>query len=63
MTGYPEKLIDNKMKKVKFSHDHFTGKHNSKKGIPLVITYHPLLKLLPKLIIKNLYEDLDEGIK
>ena len=41
---YPERFIDNKMKKAKFNHYHFIGKHNSKKGIPLVVTYHPLLK-------------------
>ena len=42
---YPERLIDNEMKKVKFNHYYFMGKHNSKKGIPLVVMYHPLLKV------------------
>ena len=59
--GYPERLIDKEMKKVKFNHSHFIGKHNSKKGIPLVVTYHPLLKSLSKIISKNclhlLYKD------
>ena len=31
------------------------GKHNSKKSIPLVVMYHPLLKSLPKITSKNLY--------
>ena len=53
--GYPEKLINNEMKKVKFNHYHFIGKHNSKKGITLVVTYHSLLKSLSKIISKNLY--------
>ena len=43
------------MKKVKFNHYHFIGKHNSKKGITLVVTYHSLLKSLSKIISKNLY--------
>ena len=42
--GYPERLIDREMKKVKFNHSHFIGKHDSKKRIPLVVIYHPLLK-------------------
>ena len=42
--GYPEKLIENKMRKVKF------GKKGIKrdkgvKGIPFVVTYHPHLKI------------------
>ena len=53
--GYPEKLINNEMKKVKFNQYHFIGKHISKKGIPLVVTYHPLLKSLSKIVSKNLY--------
>ena len=43
------------MKKVRFNHSNFTGKHNSKKGIPFVVTYHPLLKSLSKIISKNLH--------
>ena len=58
--GCPERLIEKEMKKVKFNHSHFIGKH-SKKGIPLVVTYHPLLKSLSKIISKNylhlLYKD------
>ena len=49
--GYPEKLINNETKKVKFNHYHLIGKHNSKKGIPLVVTYHPLLKIILKLTV------------
>ena len=54
-SGYPERLIDNEMKKFKFNQLHFNGKHKSKKGILLVITSHPLLKSLSKIISKNLY--------
>ena len=51
--GYPERLIDNEIKKVKFNQYHFNGKHNSNKGILLVVMYHPLLKSLSKIISKN----------
>ena len=52
------------MKKAKFNHYHFNDKHNSIKGIPLVVTYHPLLKSLSKIISKNLYLlFLDEEVK
>ena len=62
--GYPEKLFNREIKKVKFNHYHFIGNHNSKKGIPLVVAYHPLLKSLPKIISKNLYLlHMDEGVK
>ena len=51
------------MKKGKFNHCHFNGKHNSK-GIVLVVTYHPLLKSLSKIISKNLYLlCMDEEVK
>ena len=40
------------------------GKINSKKGISLVVTYHPLLKSLSKIISKNLYLlYMDEEVK
>ena len=52
------------MKKVKFNHYHFIGKHNSKRGIPLVVTYHTLLKSLSKIISENLYLlYMDEEVK
>ena len=54
-SGYQERLIDNEMKKFKCNQFHFNGKHKSKKGILLVITFHPLLKSLSKIISKNLY--------
>ena len=53
--GYPERLIDKEMEKVKFGHYRFNGKYNSKKCIPLLLTYHSLLKSLSKIISKNLY--------
>ena len=40
------------------------GKYNSKKGIPLVVRYHPLLKSLSKIKSKNLYLlYMDEEVK
>ena len=52
----PERLIRSEMKKVKFSNlmpKNNDKKHNMK-GIPLVVTYHPLLKSLSGIIDKNL---------
>ena len=53
---YPESLIRSEMKKVTFSNVRPKSndrKHNMK-GIPLVVTYHPLLKSLSGIIDKNL---------
>ena len=62
--GYPEKLINSEMKKVKFNHYHFISKHNYNKGIPMVVTYHPLPKSFSKIISKNLYLlHMDEKVK
>ena len=62
--GYPERLTDKEIKKVKFNHYHFIGKHNSKKSILLVVIYHSLLKSLSKIISKNLYLlHMDEEVK
>ena len=43
------------MKKVKFSIQRFGQKKTAKKGVPLVIIYHPLLKSLSQTIHDNLY--------
>ena len=52
---YPENLIRSEINKVKFN---FRPKNNNKnhnmKGIPLVVTYHTLLKSLSGIIDKNL---------
>ena len=54
--GYPIDLVQKEMNKVKFS-DHW-NKNNAKKkskGVPLVITFQPLLKDVSNLIHKNLF--------
>ena len=38
--GYPEKFIENKMRKVKFGKEKIK-KAKRVKGIPFVTTYHP----------------------
>ena len=52
---YPENLIRSEINKVK---SNFRPKNNNKnhnmKGIPLVVTYHTLLKSLSGIIDKNL---------
>ena len=52
--GYPELLIEREMKKVRFSKENQKSK-NVKKGVPFVVTYHPLLKKLATIIHRNLY--------
>ena len=54
--GYPSRLIQKEMNKVKFSRHWDKNKANKKsKGAPLVITFHPLLKDVGNIIHKNLY--------
>ena len=54
--GYPSSLIQKEMNKVKFSGHQDKNKAKKKsKGVPLVITFHPLLKDVGNIIHKNLY--------
>ena len=52
---YPQKLLESEMKKVKFSIQRFGQRKTAKKEVSLVVTYHPLLKSLSKIIHDNLY--------
>ena len=52
--GYPETLIEKEMNKVKFSRES-QNTRKIEKGVPFVVTYHPLLKRLPTIIHRNLY--------
>ena len=52
--GYPEKLIENEMKKIKFGKKGIK-KAKGVKGIPFVVTYHPQLKNLGRIINQNIY--------
>ena len=52
--GYPEKLIGNKMRKVKFGKEGIK-KANGIKGILFVVTYHPQFKNLERIINQNIY--------
>ena len=53
--GYPSDLVQKEMNKVKFS-GHWDKNEAKKKskGVPLVITFHPLLKDVVNIIHKNL---------
>ena len=54
--GYPSGLIQKEMNKVKFSGHWDKNKAKKKsKGLPLVITFYPLLKNVGNIIHKNLY--------
>ena len=53
--GYPSGLIQKEMNKVKFSGHWDKNKAKKKsKGVPLVITFYPLLKYVGNIIHKNL---------
>ena len=53
--GYPEEIIDCEMGKVNFRENKKKSGVNKNKGIPFVVTYHPKLKNLSKIIKDNLY--------
>ena len=52
--GYPKVLVEKEMDKVKFS-GYTRRNKRDKKGMPLVITYHPSLKKIGIIINQNLY--------
>ena len=52
--GYPEKFIENEMRKVNFGKDGIK-KAKGVKGIPFVVTYHPRLKNLGRMINQSIY--------
>ena len=51
---YPERLIDNKMKKVRFFPANLQNKKREK-GVPFEVTYHPILNSLSKIVRDNMY--------
>ena len=53
-SSYPEHLVDTVMKKAKFKPREKTEKRKLK-GVPFVVTYHPSLKCLHKIIRGNTY--------
>ena len=54
--GYPNKLIEHEMEKMKiFRNDNVPRQRDLRKGVPLVLTYHPLFKSFGKIINKNIY--------
>ena len=52
---YLEKLISAEMEKVKFSNIERKSNSKTQKGVPLVVTYHPLLKSLSSINNNNIY--------
>ena len=52
---YPEKLISPEMDKVKFSNIERKSNSKTQKHIPLVVTYHPLLKSLSSIVNNKIY--------
>ena len=51
---YPEKLISAEMDKVKFSNIERKSNSKTQKGIPLIVTYHLLLKSLSSIVNNNI---------
>ena len=52
--GHPENIIENEMKKVNFPSCNKVQRKKSK-GIPFVVTFHPLLKQLEEVLRRNKY--------
>ena len=48
--GYLRKLIETETSEVKFSGQRVFHRTKVEKGVPLVVTYHPLLKSIGKII-------------
>ena len=53
--GYPEQIIDCGMKKVKFCDSRKKSERNKENGLRFVVTYHPKLKDLSRIINFYLY--------
>ena len=53
--GYPENIINREMEKVKFKKQVFSKRGAVVKRVPLVITYHSLLKSVGTILYKHLY--------
>ena len=54
--GYPSDLVESETKKVKVTHNiNNRNRGKSIKGAPFVLTYHPKLKSLNKILTKKLY--------
>ena len=53
--GYPQKLIETETSKVIFSGQRVFRRTKVEKGVPLLVTYQPLLKSIGKIIYDNLY--------
>ena len=54
--GYPNKLIEQEMEKVKFVRNgNVLKQRDPRKGVPFVLLYHPLFKSMGKIINKHLY--------
>ena len=56
LRGYPNKLTEQEMEKAKFfKNGNVVRQRDPRKGVPFVLTYHPLFKSMGKIINKNLY--------
>ena len=51
--AYPNKVLDEELVKVRFSNQEKTCSKKGK-GIPFVVTYHPILQALNDIIKRNI---------
>ena len=52
--NYPEKLIDNEIREVRFFPANLQNK-KPEKGVPFAVTCHPILNSLSKINLDNIY--------
>ena len=52
--GYSESLVEKELGKFKFSNK-VGNMQQKEKGIPFVVTYHPVLKNIGNIIRKNIF--------
>ena len=53
--GFPEKIINTEMSKVKFNVANKKSNNRQKKGVPFVVTFYPKLKIFENIINKHFY--------
>ena len=51
---YPEQIVDSEMEKINFRENKKKSGTNKKKRLPFLVTYHPKLRNLSKVIKDNL---------
>ena len=53
--GYPEKVVNAEMCKVRFNSENSRSNNKQEKGVPFAVTFHPQLKVLQRIVDKHLH--------